>query len=372
LPEGRAFTTVATYHGIPETFTIPSLGGLETGAVRTEDGVIIWGEPEVAAAWYPVNDHPRDKASYSVDLTVPEGLEGISNGNLIGKSTAGGWTTWKWNETAPMASYLAVAAVGQFKIHRWTTDSGIPMIDAVDPQVGNVANHALSLQGDILDFLSSNFGPYPFDVSGALIEYGDLGAALEDQTRPLYDQNWFGAPYDEYVIVHELAHQWYGDNVAVNEWRHIWLNEGFATYAEWLWDTHTGLSTPRLNLRQVCSIPANSFFWDNPIGDPGVNLLFDGTVYVRGAATLQTLREQVGGPDFKQIMQTWASTRAGGTGTSEQFETLSEQISGQNLDELFNQWLFRPSKPDSCSGLATGRPSGPVHSLIRQLSHTTR
>jgi aminopeptidase N len=147
-------------------------------------------------------------------------------------------------------------------------------------------------------------------------------------------------------VVHENAHQWYGDSVSVAAWKHIWLNEGFATYAEWLWSEHEGLGTPQEIFDALYNaIPADDPFWDVVIGDPGVEHLFDNPVYIRGAMTLQVLRNQVGDRDFFRILRAWAKRKAGGNGTTAQFIALAERISGQQLDALFDTWLFTAGKP---------------------------
>jgi aminopeptidase N len=148
------------------------------------------------------------------------------------------------------------------------------------------------------------------------------------------------------VVVHELAHQWYGDSVALAAWKHMWLNEGFATYAEWLWSEHEGLGTPQEIFDFLYNeIPAGDPFWDIIVGDPGIPNLFSGPVYERGAMTLQVLRNQVGDRDFFRILRAWATRKAGGNGTTGQFIALAERISGQQLDALFDAWLFTAGKP---------------------------
>jgi aminopeptidase N len=352
LKEGRRFKVSVSYDGVPAQFVVPCCG-IPTGVVPTDDGAVFWGEPEVAAAWFPVNDHPRDKAAYRIDVTVPAGLEAISNGNLKAKIRAPrGWTTWKWRENEPMASYLTVVAIGQFDIRRGETSDGIPILDAVDPRVGDAADRALSMQEEIVDFLAGFFGPYPFEALGGIVDFHRLGAALETQTRPIYDWRFFGGEGDEGIIVHELAHQWYGDDVAVDEWKHIWLNEGFATYAEWLWSGAQGGDAPQEIFDAVCSRADDDPLWEGEVGDPGVAHLFDELVYTRGAMALQALRNAVGESDFFSILRAWAARRGGGTGTTAQFQALAEQISGEELDGLFTEYLFTPGKPADCGASA--------------------
>jgi aminopeptidase N len=149
------------------------------------------------------------------------------------------------------------------------------------------------------------------------------------------------------VFVHEIAHQWIGDYLAVEQWQHIWLNEGFATYAEWLWSENEGLGTVQEIFDFYDSVfPANDPIWTVTIGDPGPDDLFNFAVYFRGAMTLQALRLTVGDQDFFQILQEWVASQAGGHVTTDEFIALAESISGQQLDELFQTWLFTPEKPE--------------------------
>jgi aminopeptidase N len=355
LKDGRRFEVEVRYDGVPVEFTIPGLP-IRTGFMDTPEGATVLGQPEVAAAWYPVNDHPIDKASYTFEVTVPDPYEVVANGFLRDQHRRRGSTTWEWEAREPMASYLATIDISNWDVHRWRTDTGLPVYDAVDAAItGGLRaeiDAGLARQGEVLDLLVDAFGPYPFSTVGAIVpNQDDLFFALETQTRPVYSKlfwlNSQGNPENaDFVIVHELAHQWFGDDVALAKWQDIWLNEGFATYAEWLWEEHEGRGTPQEIFQATYdAIPANDPFWATVIGDPGVELLFDNAVYVRGAMTLQALRNEVGDPDFFEIIRTWASTKSGGNATTDEFIALAEQVSGQQLDEVFDTWLFTAGKP---------------------------
>jgi aminopeptidase N len=350
LDAGHPVVVRVAYAGIPVTFHIPG-EQIRTGVVRTDDGALIWGEPEVATAWFPSNDHPRDKASFEIDLEVPAGLEAVSNGVLLGHATDGGWTTWRWRERIPMAPYLAMAAIGQFDLRFARTPGGLPIVDAIDPNVTTNPERALGKEARVIAFLRRQFGPYPFDALGGVVDNITMNTALENQTRPTYDPAFFRGGRGMQVVVHELAHQWFGDSVSVDVWQHIWLNEGFATYAQWLWTgAHGGGSPARIAADFCRDFPADDSFWDIEPGDPGVGHLFAGAVYFRGALTLQALRRTVGSDDFFRILRRWAATRGGSTGTTAQFVALAESISGHQLDGLFHTWLFTSSKPAHCAG----------------------
>jgi aminopeptidase N len=356
LKKGTNFKVEARYDGVPTEFVIPGTT-LRTGFMATPEGATVAGQPEVAAGWYPVNDHPLDKASYTFRVTVPQPYEVVANGFLRNRIDQGSNTTWTWRASEPMASYLATIDIAQdWDVDEGQTDSGLPQYDAVDSHITgpirDEIDRALGLQSEALDMLSDAFGPYPFDTVGAIVpNQEDLRFALETQTRPVYSKRFWinsqGQPRNaDFVIVHELAHQWYGDDVALARWQHIWLNEGFATYAEWLWEEHEDRATPQEIFEATYNdIPADDEFWSVVIGDPTIELLFHDAVYVRGAMTLQALRNEVGDDDFFAIIREWAASKSGGNGTTAEFIDLAEQISGQQLDDLFDLWLFTDTKP---------------------------
>ena len=240
--------------------------------------------------------------------------------------------------------------------------------------VGVQVDDSFAMQPEILDFLASQFGDYPFSAGGGLVDdYPDLGFALEIQTRPIYAIDFFfdqRAAVD--VVVHELAHQWYGDSLALAAWQHIWLNEGFATYAEWLWNEHIGNETAQESFDFYYDVvhPADDPWWELIIGDPGPDSLFDDQVYTRGAMTLHALRLAVGDQDFFRILRRWANKNEGGNVTTDEFIALAERISGEDLGDLFDAWLFTGARPEltSSAARATARTSAAASSIVaRQL-----
>jgi aminopeptidase N len=185
-------------------------------------------------------------------------------------------------------------------------------------------------------------------VGGIVDSLPGVGFALETQTRPVYAQEFFyDQPEADNVVVHELSHQWYGDSVSVHSWQDIWLNEGFATYAEWLWSEHEGQGTPQEIFDGLLqNIPADDPFWQLVIGDPGPDHLFAQPVYARGAMTLQALRNAVGDEKFFRILRKWARSHRNGNGSTAEFIQLAERISHRDLGALFTTWLFTAGKPD--------------------------
>ena len=565
MKKGQRFLVTVTYHGVPTLLDEPALG--QAGWFKTADGAIVIGQPHVAATWFPVNDHPLDKATYSVAITVPKGVEAVSNGYLAGKRNHSGLTTWSWRMDKPMASYLATATTGQFDLRQYEK-AGISYVDAIDPNlfqnpkpvtgrqfaisgtgdngynrltrtiavpayganrltfkvqrntesnwdffavearpagtdqwttlpdlnghtstdtgfscpgwfeihpflthyqtddgeggcqptgttgawnavsgksdgyetwsvdlsayagksvqvalstitessfsyagawvddivgpggvgstsfekdgntndgwsvpgapagspgnehdwtiaasdtrtsIGQRARIVLDEQPEILTFLAGVLGPYPFKQAGGIVDDDpDLGFALENQTRPIYSTAFFqeDAEDNDSVVTHELAHQWTGDNLALGRWQDIWLNEGFATYMEWLWSEHKGRGTAQEINDSIAGIPADDPFWSVAIGDPGPDSIFDQAVYYRGAMTLHALRLKMGDATFFGFVKQWTAKYAGGNVTSPKFIALAEKVSGQQLDDFFDTWLYTDSKPSTLPEAALQR-----------------
>ncbi|MFH5823419.1 M1 family metallopeptidase [Georgenia sp. AZ-5] len=366
LKKDRRFEVAVTYDGVPRTFESDLLG--TSGFMHTDDGAIVAGEPHAAAMWFPVNDHPVDKAAYTIEVTVPQGLEAISNGVLTGSATREGWTTWMWRAREPMAPYLTVLAVGEFDVREYTTD-GLRYWDAVDPDLldednrgrgsiepsGAVIEASLDSQPDLIAFLEELFGPYPFEAAGAIVDDRELEFALETQTRPIYGPAIFSEEMSaKAVVVHELAHQWVGNLLRVRDWRHMWLNEGFATYTEWLWVEEEGVITAQEIFDEISALPPDDPFWHVTIGDPGADLMADVSVYQRGAMTLHGLRTEVGDDVFFDILHEWISDQRGSRVSTAEFTKLAERVSGKELDDFFEMWLFTAEKPSVLGGAREG------------------
>jgi aminopeptidase N len=371
LQKGSKFTTVIKYSGTPKPVSDPVLGTY--GWIRTPDGVFIACQPSGAHTWFPSNDHPSDKATFDFEITVPQGLTVIANGEpetppegtggtptLPGAPTGDpgtdgpglepvsltgtkkrAMTTSKWHVKNPMATYLATVNVGRFGVRSSKTASGIPNITAVDPTLPGVSlDQFHKLNGDITEEWTKLFGPYPFSSTGGLIDNADVGFALETQTRPVYGA--FGL--QPTIVAHELAHQWFGDSVSVTRWQDIWLNEGFATYAEWLWDEKTGGETVQRHFDEAYEVGGGEL-WNVPPGNPGRKQMFGRSVYDRGGMTLVALRNRVGEDTFYKILRTWTKERAHSSGTTKQFIALANKVSGKNLDAFFDDWLYQKGRP---------------------------
>ena len=316
--------------------------------IRTDDGVAAVGEPEIAAWWYPANDHPRDKATYDVSVTAAKSLEVLGNGILVSNKAKKSHRTWHWRETKPMAPYLAFFVVGQFDITKSRVD-GMPVITAVASNGGSEGRYAaadLKKTPAILRWEAKQYGPYPFDAMGGVAPAADFGFALENQTRPVYTRGFWSQGHNIYVAVHELAHQWYGDSVSVHNWKDIWLNEGFASFTEWLWsEKHGDGSAKQLFKRYWNYYPRGNEMWDVKIGNPGAHNEFHWAVYDRGAMTLQALRTRIGDDDFMAVMRQWAADHQYGNGAIPEFIALAESVSGEDLGSFFDAWLYTGHRP---------------------------
>jgi aminopeptidase N len=340
LRKGARFTVEVAYAGVPHQISGPGLA--DGGFTATADGAIALGEPESASTWFPVNDHPLDKATYDIEITVPEGLSALANGVPGGTTTAAGWTTWRWSERAPMASYLATVVIGKYRV-RSATHNGRPLVTAVAaalPRGG--ADAAMARTGEIADYLATQFGPYPFDSYGGVVVADDrIRYALETQSRPVYGSVFFDSDASSWVVAHELAHQWFGDSVSIHYWKDIWLNEGFASYAEWLWEEHEGGRSVQRNFDAEYARTD----WSKPTGDPGRSDLFGRAVYKRGALTVHALRRAVGDDVFFRILKTWTAEKRNGNASTADFIAVCERISGKSLRPLFDDWLYGTAAP---------------------------
>lgn len=347
IANGATFTTAVTYHGSPKTIThSPIVFGAPYGWIYTQDGAFVGDEPNAAHTWFPVNDYPTDKAGYTFVITVPRGTQVVANGELRHTSSSSSHTTFVWDETEPMASYLASVDIGRWNFRTGRTPGGIPEVMAVDPAVAGDVRTAqvFGRTARITDAWAKLFGRYPFTSTGAIVDHlRNAGFSLEVQTRPLYGF----APFPE-LIAHELSHEWFGDTVSVRSWRHIWLNEGFATFAEWLWDERTlGPSTYDAARAQFHAFRAGAAFWKQSIADPGRNRMFSAAVYLRGGMTLAALRHRIGDRDFFTLLRRWVAAHRYRTATTGEFVDLAEKISGRPLDRFFHLWLWRQAKPPS-------------------------
>ncbi|GAA4807905.1 M1 family metallopeptidase [Streptomyces ziwulingensis] len=348
LRAGAEFRVRVRYSGRPITVTDPD--GSKEGWLRTADGALALGQPTGSMTWFPGNHHPSDKASYDLSMTVPEGLRVVSNGEPRGERTAAGRTTYAWRTTEPMASYLATVAIGKWEYRRSRTGDGLPVYTAADPEQARDSRAVLRRIGEVVAWARDAFGPYPFSSVGAIVDRpADVGYALETQNRPVFP----GAP-DLVLLVHELAHQWYGDSVSPESWRDMWLNEGFATYAEWLWQEDHGGDTAEETFdalyagRYFAGAEANASIWAFPPADPpDAAHLSAAPVYQRGAMVLHKIRQRVGDAAFRSLLRGWSAAHRHGNADTDDFTAyVEERAPDQDFSVVWKDWLYGDGKPE--------------------------
>ena len=355
LKKGQPFVLVVEYTGQPEPIVDPD-ESIE-GWIPTDDGAFVVNEPQGSPGWFPVNDTLRDKATYDFTVTVPAGHTVMANGVLQGKQDNGDTTTWRWLEEDPMASYLATATNGPFETRFGRLQNGLPEYNAVDPDTRvnrtsppnpALAWDRLAPQGEIVDFFSDLYGRYPFTSVGGIIDWApDVGYALESQTKP----NYHRIPGAS-TVVHEIAHQWFGDAVTIAVWPDIWLNEGFATFSEWIYAERHGGATAQEQFDELYAIPESDpafedLWFPAPAALPGPAELFHTPVYDRGAMTLQALRVKIGDETFFRLLRDWYRIGSRDNVRTADFIALAERVSGQQLDSFFDVWLYQEGRPGS-------------------------
>jgi aminopeptidase N len=339
IPKGARFTTIVRYSGVPPKIT--DADGTEEGWYRTDDGVIALGEPQGTAAWIPCNNVPADKAGFEFHITVPDGLEAIANGRRTRSVNKAGSVQHNWVERAPMSPYLALLNIGRGRLAK-SRIGEITSWTLIDPRLA-AARKPLAALPEIVRFFSRLYGVYPFESAGSVVDFAPgLGYALETQSRPVY-----AFVPDLTTVVHETAHQWFGDSVGLQSWPQIWLNEGFATWSEWYFSERHGGRSAHAIFRRLYRVPAaNEHFWNPPPGRPGnTENLFDGSVYVRGGMALQALRQKIGTKTMLRLLRRWTVSHRHGSVTIGEFTALAERLSGRDLDPLFQRWLYKRGKP---------------------------
>jgi aminopeptidase N len=335
---GEEFTVEVVYRVAPQT--VDGADPIDPGWVADGEEVYAAFEPNGAATLFPANDHPSDKATYRLAVTVPDGLDVVANGLLDETMPGDGVTTWVFDAPDPMASYLVQLVVADLVMVETTGPDGLPIRHAFDADVADELGGSMDRTAEMVDVYDDVFGPYPFVAYGAVVVDEPLGFALETQTLSIFGSD---AATSERVVAHELAHSWFGDHVSPASWRDIWLNEGFAVYAELLWAEHTGAGGPDEFADAMRNAAA---VFDLPPADPGAASLFAPSVYQRGALTLHVLRHAVGDDSFFRILRTWVERFGGGSASTGDFEALAEDVSGDDLTPLFDAWLRAPQMPD--------------------------
>ena len=342
----EALTVEIHYAGTPS----PASGAWgDIGWEELSDGVLVAGQPVGAATWFPCNDHPSQKATFRVSVLVDSDYTAISNGDLVAVDRHGDRTAWTWESREPVATYLATVQMGQYR--RGPVEPGryppsrVPLTLACGEHLWAQAQDVLAKEHAMMAVFEQRFGAYPFDCYGVVVTDDELEIPLESQPLSIFGPNHMTESWEsERLIAHEMAHQWFGNSVTPASWSDIWLNEGFAHYAEWLWSEASGRHPAHAQAREAYA-ELSASKQKLVIGDPGPKKMFDDRVYVRGALTLHTLRMSVGDQTFFTILQRWTAQNRCGNVTTAEFLALASEVSGRAVEPLLHEWLFEKKLP---------------------------
>lgn len=329
LEVDESFIVSVTYSGIPEPVYEDSE---RTGWTTLRNGAYAVNEPGGASGWYPVNDHPTDKATYTFRITAPKPFVVATNGLLQEEIDNGETTTYVWEASDPIASYLTMVAIHEFVVQTEEGPGGLPIRNYFPADRVERLAETAAVTTEMMEFFIERFGPYPFEAYGIVVMPG-FNNALETQTLSILGSGLVFEP----VIAHELAHQWFGNHVSPATWQDIWLIEGIATFAEDLWQEHVGMPGRLPTYDRVRNLP--------PPGTVTVDSMFSNSVYLRGGWTLKALQAQVGDDTVFEILRTFHEQFAGGVASTEDFIVVAEAVSGEDLEAFFQGWLFDDEPP---------------------------
>ena len=352
LFKGRPFTVTVKGFTTAPKFTD------STGIIATPDGTVLAGQPNGAHVLFPSNDHPRDKATYTISLAAPTGWTGTANGVLTGTRTQDGYVTSTYRQSRPMASELVQVAVGDFLVHTREPVGDTVIRDVVPTRLASTPLPKLDVERSEIKWFEDRVGPYPFESYGALVIEYKLGFGLETQTLTLFESRDVNSPADQFAqfMAHEISHQWFGDSVTPASWSDVWLSEGHATWYQVLYAAENGVLKNRWKYEDVDAY-AKDVYGDfdifraeyGPIAAPRdaakKSHLFNQNVYDGAAVVLYALRQQIGDEKFQKLEREWVRVNRDKSVTTQDFIDLASQVSGQDLDKFLNDWLYGTTTP---------------------------
>ncbi|MBM2614933.1 M1 family metallopeptidase [Actinoplanes sp. LDG1-06] len=337
---GAIFKIEVRYAGKP----VPVSGRWgDLGWDELTDGVLVASQPNGSPSWFPCNDR-LEKATFLVRLTVASPYTVMVTGDLVSRRRGAGSTTWVYERTEPTAPYLMSVQIGRYEQVELASGA-VTQRAAIPPRLRALFRHDFGRHGEIMGTFERLFGPYPFREYVVVVADDDLDDPVEAQGMAVFGRNHLdGRRTHERLVAHELAHQWFGNSLTVADWRHIWLNEGFATYAEWLWSAASGGASADTHAARwhiwLAGQPA-----DVAIANPGVGRMFDPLVYKRGALALHAVRARLGDAAFLPMLRAWTAENRHAMVTTEQFRTHVARFTAEPLRDLFTAWLDRPALP---------------------------
>ncbi|MGV9347424.1 M1 family metallopeptidase [Streptomyces spiralis] len=351
LPE-HSLTRITVHH----TSDPASAQGRDGGWVRTADGLAMANQADAAHLVFPCNDHPSDKALFTIRVTAPDGYTAVANGLPVGVARADGRATWTYRTRHPMATELAQVSIGRSTVLHRTGPHGLPVRDVVPSKDRKALEPWLAKTPDQIAWMESKVGRYPFETYGLLMASATTGFELETQTLSLFERDLFTDPaypkwYVESVMVHELSHQWFGDSVTPRAWSDLWLNEGHATWYEALYAEEKAHKSMETRMKAAYGA---SDQWRAAGGPPArpkppaagqKTGIFRANVYDGAALVLYALRRQIGEAAFERLERAWVRGNRDSTATTADFVRLASDVAGRDLSGFFKAWLYGAKTP---------------------------
>ncbi|MDI3402520.1 M1 family metallopeptidase [Streptomyces cavernicola] len=360
-------------------------GKSDGGWVRTSDGLAMANQADAAHRVFPSNDHPSDKAFFTFRITAPKELTAVANGLPAGRRAGAQDTTWTYRTQHPMATELAQVSIGRSAVLRREGPHGLPVRDVVQSKDREKLEPWLKKTPDQISWMEEKVGRYPFETYGVLIADATTGFELETQTLSLFERRLFtesGYPdwYVEAIMVHELAHQWFGNSVSPRTWSDLWLNEGHATWYEALYAEEHAEQPMQKRMKEAHRLSDRWRAEGGPPAapkapEPGKKIsLFRPVVYDGSALVLYALRQEIGHAAFERLERAWVERHEDSTATTEDFTRLASSVSGRDLSAFFEAWLYgkktppMPGHPDwkplapTAKGKPAARAAAPAHS----------
>lgn len=338
---GEEFTVTVRYRGAPHP--IRSEWG-EVGWEELADGALVASQPNGASSWFPCNDHPSNKARFHIVVSCESVYQVISNGEQVSRTSRAGRARWEFDVAEPMATYLATVQIGRYRA--LPVDAAVPTTISYPSALSTEVTEDFSRLGDMIALFSERFGPYPFPAYGVIVTADELEIPLEAHGLAIFGRNHIDGTHGcDRLIAHELAHQWFGNSLTVNRWKDIWLHEGFACYAEWLWSEASGGPTANECARSHWAL-VNDQPKDIVVGDPGTKLLFDDRVYKRGALALHVVRRAIGDEAFFEALRDLGSRlRFGHITPPDVIDTFAKFGSSTAIEGIVSRWVYSKALP---------------------------
>jgi aminopeptidase N len=332
------------YAGTPQPVPAPSArDDIATTGWHTTPTGETWTmqEPYGAYSWYAVNDHPSDKAFYDVAVEVPSPWVGVSNGELVSRTEEAGTTRTQWHLEEPAASYLVTVATGELEVTEEVSAGGTPISYWTPPDLAPRRLANLRVAPDALTWLEERLGPYPFSTLGFVVVDGDSG--METQTMVTLGNDAYTT--SEPVVVHEIAHHWYGNQVGPADWSEVWMNEGMTMYLQLAWEAEHGGRPLQEEMDEIAAGDAASRAYAGPPASFDPAAFGDGNIYYLPALMWHELRADLGEDAFWSMVRAWPAARDDVATDREDYWAWLEEETGTELTGFLEAWLLGERTP---------------------------